>query len=341
MRSSKGTTMSTAIGVVLVTLAGLSTADDSGNSITIINGTVTQGPILSALQQITGDDRKISIRKIEVLTFKAGRLAVRMRTTPPQQLNCMTGCFGKLPTSAQCKNDGWDGVSVSWRCQANVQHGRKLVDTRVRCEAFPEGDKEYILAGSCALDYSLEATASGGGNRGSNTNVIYPTSNTDSHRKSPLQYIIPLIMIAIIVVILFSVFKACSRTKESSGVVMGPPPGQPIGGGGFYGGPGAYPAQPGFNPGYAQPGYAAPVVAPHSNGGGGSALGAGVGGFAAGAATGGLLGYMLGNRGGEHHYSSSGSYGTYESGGGGGGNDEGFNGGGYEISTDFADTVME
>ena len=167
---------------------------------------------------------------------------------------------------------------------------------------------------------------------------------------------------------------------------MGAPPSQP---GGYYGGGGAYPAQPGFNPGYGQPGecgihsqtlllsddsriesfhsrgtaensngvvrkvfltvdcisgYVAPMAAPMAqpSRGGGSALGAGVGGFAAGAATGGLLGYMMGNHGNSGHGYHGGSYGSYGGGGGGDYNagDMG-GGGGYEMSTDFADTAME
>ncbi|XP_022643900.1 store-operated calcium entry-associated regulatory factor-like isoform X1 [Varroa destructor] len=346
----KGHVISTAIGVVLLTLVGLSCADEHARSNNgIVNETVTKDPILTALSQIS-DENRVSIRQINVLTFKAGRLAVRMRTMPPAQLTCLSGCIGELPSSVQCKNEGWDGTSVNWRCEANLQRGRRLENTQVRCEAYPDGDKEYILKGSCALSYSLGGHA---GSASSNPSVRHPSS--DSPRNKPLQYIVPLIMVAILVVILCAVFKTCMRKRDSAGTIMGPPPEQPIGGGGFYGGGGAYPTQPGFNPGFAHPGmeprlyqgyspgYAPPVVAPQPSGGSGSALGAGLGGFAAGAATGGLLGYMMGNRGSDHHhsYSDGGHYGAYggevrndDYGGDGGG-------GGYEMSTDFADTAME
>lgn len=69
--------------------------------------------------------------------------------------SCLSGCIGELPSSVQCKNEGWDGTSVNWRCEANLQRGRRLENTQVRCEAYPDGDKEYILKGSCALSYSL------------------------------------------------------------------------------------------------------------------------------------------------------------------------------------------
>ncbi|XP_003741430.1 store-operated calcium entry-associated regulatory factor [Galendromus occidentalis] len=301
----------------------------------------TSSPILVALSQT--ESLKIKLQDIKFLTFKAGKLATRMRTTPIQQLNCITGCYGELPTSAQCENKGSDGATVSWKCEANVQRGRKLENTRVRCEAFTEGDREYILAGSCVLDYGLGGRASGGSSgSGSRRNLTPPYHSSDSHSKSPFSYIVPIIMIIIAVVIVCAIAKACRRGSESSGVVIGAPPGQQ---GGLYGGGGAYPAQPGFNPGYAQPGYAAPMAAPMAapSRGGGNALGAGLGGFAAGAATGGLLGYMMGNHGNSgHHY---GGYGTYGGGGGGGGGDydggDMGGGGGYEMSTDFADTAME
>jgi len=144
------------------------------------------------------DERlKIRLADIPSLTFKAGGSTRRNRTTPILQLRCIHGCTGDLPKAVRCTNRGFDGVLVSWRCEANLERGRRFEDTRVRCEAFIEGDREYILAGSCGLEYSLGGRAHGGDGRG----VPYypsanhaPCTNPVGHERpttKPAVYVIP------------------------------------------------------------------------------------------------------------------------------------------------------
>lgn len=62
------------------------------------------------------------------------------------------------PTTVQCHNTGSDGVDVQWRCEAELDSDVAFDNVQVSCEGYYAPEDEYILKGSCGLEYSLKYT---------------------------------------------------------------------------------------------------------------------------------------------------------------------------------------
>ena len=61
----------------------------------------------------------------------------------------------------QCYNRGWDGREVQWECKADLEGGVRFGKVEVVCEGYDYPEDDFILAGSCGLEYSLELTKEG------------------------------------------------------------------------------------------------------------------------------------------------------------------------------------
>ena len=56
----------------------------------------------------------------------------------------------------QCINVGWDGRDVQWRCETHdMLLDLKFGRMEVNCEGYESPDDEYVLEGSCGLEYEL------------------------------------------------------------------------------------------------------------------------------------------------------------------------------------------
>ncbi|KAJ3452505.1 hypothetical protein M0813_17361 [Anaeramoeba flamelloides] len=103
----------------------------------------------------------ILLSKIQSLTFKSGAFTNSRRTKSEPNLICMGGNFGcvekYLPQSVTCNNRGsnFDNENVIWECNSNIDHNLQLSDTKVLCEGYRSPNDQYILDGSCVLEYKL------------------------------------------------------------------------------------------------------------------------------------------------------------------------------------------
>lgn len=61
---------------------------------------------------------------------------------------------------------GWDGYDAQWECNADLDNDYKFGEVTVVCEGYDYPEDEYILRGSCALEYTLEYAS--GSNRSYN-----------------------------------------------------------------------------------------------------------------------------------------------------------------------------
>ena len=63
----------------------------------------------------------------------------------------------------RCKNSGsgYDASSVEWTCSAALPPEFKLGSTDVICEGYDGPDDEYVLKGSCGVEYRLSLTELG------------------------------------------------------------------------------------------------------------------------------------------------------------------------------------
>ena len=56
---------------------------------------------------------------------------------------------------------GSDGQAVQWECKANLNTKVRFGKVEVVCEGYDYPEDDFILAGSCGLEYSLELTKEG------------------------------------------------------------------------------------------------------------------------------------------------------------------------------------
>lgn len=106
---------------------------------------------------------QINIRDIQVLTFQKGMFTTARRVSPIPQLKRVGGAVTTSyePSTVQCKNVGWDGSRVNWKCQADMDEKYRFGSIEVVCEGFNHPGDQYVLVGSCGLEYTLEYTTKG------------------------------------------------------------------------------------------------------------------------------------------------------------------------------------
>ena len=109
--------------------------------------------------------KKIQLKDVKVLTLHQGQMTKGRRVNPVPQLNCIGGdakFHSKLhPRVVQCTNQGWDGQDYQWECKADMSDNVRFGVIQVSCEGYDNPDDEYVLAGSCGLNYNLEFTEAG------------------------------------------------------------------------------------------------------------------------------------------------------------------------------------
>merc|ERR1711963_837321 len=164
---------------------------------------------------------KIRLRDVQVLTLRAGEMTTGRRSSPVPQLSCVGGSGagrGWEPQVVQCYNRGWDGRDVQWEFKADMEGTVRFGKVEVICEGYDYAEDDYILAGSCGLEYTLELTregkqqnsysGSGGGgwfsNQKSNSysNYGYDASQSTSGLSD-------LIIIVVACILIYAFYKTC------------------------------------------------------------------------------------------------------------------------------------
>ncbi|XP_006167251.2 store-operated calcium entry-associated regulatory factor [Tupaia chinensis] len=110
------------------------------------------------------DPGRMLLRDVKALTLHAGRYTASRRLDPVPQLKCVGGtarCDSHTPTVVQCHNRGWDGYDVQWECKADLDVAYKFGETVVSCEGYESPEDQYVLRGSCGLEYQLDYTELG------------------------------------------------------------------------------------------------------------------------------------------------------------------------------------
>ena len=65
------------------------------------------------------------------------------------------------PEHVQCTNKGFDGQDFQWECKADMSDNVRFGMISVSCEGYDHPNDDYVLAGSCGLNYNLEFTEAG------------------------------------------------------------------------------------------------------------------------------------------------------------------------------------
>ncbi len=116
-------------------------------------------PILCAIAVcVAYRDGRVHPRDIEVITLRAGSYTNGRRSLRIPQLLAVEAPSDVAwrPDSVQCTHVGWDGRDVQWRCETHdMPSDLKFGRMEVNCEGYESPDDEYVLEGSCGLEYEL------------------------------------------------------------------------------------------------------------------------------------------------------------------------------------------
>jgi len=114
----------------------------------------------------SGLDR-VYLRSITALIFSENGRARSQNGPGKPQLRCVGGSASGFfwfsdyyPHVVQCRNIGWDGASIQWSCEGQLNKGIAFgPDTQVICEPYDDDKSDgYVLRGSCRLEYTLNFT---------------------------------------------------------------------------------------------------------------------------------------------------------------------------------------
>ncbi|XP_034044320.1 store-operated calcium entry-associated regulatory factor [Thalassophryne amazonica] len=117
---------------------------------------------MDTVRSLSGDS--VLLRDVQVLTLYKDRYTTARRSRPVLQLQCVggsAGCHSFVPQVVQCQNKGWDGVDVQWECKTDMDSAYRFGPIEVTCEGYNHPHDDYILKGSCGLEYTLELTEEG------------------------------------------------------------------------------------------------------------------------------------------------------------------------------------
>ncbi|XP_008055003.1 store-operated calcium entry-associated regulatory factor [Carlito syrichta] len=110
------------------------------------------------------DPERMLLRDVKALTLYSDRYTTSRRLDPIPQLKCVggtAGCDSYTPKVIQCQNKGWDGYDVQWECKTDLDIAYKFGKTVVSCEGYDSSEDQYVLRGSCGLEYNLDYTEVG------------------------------------------------------------------------------------------------------------------------------------------------------------------------------------
>jgi len=104
---------------------------------------------------------RIRLRDVNAIVLHKDQLTESRRSKAVPQLKCTGRYCDEAPSSVMCKNMGFDGRDVTWKCEADLSNDVVFGKTEVSCEGYDHPNDEYILAGSCGLEYTLELSPEG------------------------------------------------------------------------------------------------------------------------------------------------------------------------------------
>ena len=116
----------------------------------------------TSARRFSKDKDAVRLESIKALTFQKDKDTTHRRVSALPQLSCIggSGCQYFQPESVRCVNSGssYDASSIEWTCTASLPPEVKLGSTDVVCEGYDNPDDDYVLKGSCALEYRLLLT---------------------------------------------------------------------------------------------------------------------------------------------------------------------------------------
>jgi hypothetical protein len=122
---------------------------------------------------------------------------------------------------------GWDGRSIQWECKADMDEKYRLGHIEVICEGYDHPNDEYILVGSCGLEYTLEYTEKGKTQKYKGFNRRRTTVRPQFEEPRSSNGIPFLVVLIIIGAIAFMLYSICNSPKRPTSARTHTPPYNP------------------------------------------------------------------------------------------------------------------
>lgn len=252
--------------------------------------------LLVTLFSVSARSDRIRLKDVETLTLYSDKWTTARRSAPVKQLACVGGsCNRASMETVQCYNRGFDGNDIQWECKADLPSNYKFGRLEVSCEGYEYPNDDYILTGSCGLEYTISEVSK-------TSNSYFPSysnskTNVNDGNGSSMLTIVVVVGAAIA---LYFYLRPNNRQGQNN-----------TGGRSWFNSNPSAPPQPGFRPDYYGTSSAGASNAPPPPGfrpdnygtsgdssktSGTSSAGSSNGpGFFSGMATGSFLGYMFGS----------------------------------------------
>ncbi|KAK6433227.1 hypothetical protein LTR95_010599 [Oleoguttula sp. CCFEE 5521] len=185
----------------------------------------------------------ILLSTVKSLTLHANSLTTSRRLAPVPQLTCVGGSASKFADVVEvmrCTNSGrgYGKEDVEWTCQAELPEEFKLGSTQVVCEGYEGPEDEYVLRGSCGVEFRLVLTGKGEERYGREPSGLFGKGSGGEGRGKGLgetlfQLVFWGLFIGIIGLIVYSVYTNNGNAGGNAGRRR---PGGGWGGGGWGGG---------------------------------------------------------------------------------------------------------
>jgi len=108
---------------------------------------------------------RVLLSDVTSVTLHHGGMTTGRRSSPIPQASCVGGSARcpnwARPSVIQCTNKGSDGVDAQWECVAELDSQVKFGVTDMVCEGYDYPTDDYVLVGSCGLEYTLDWTDEG------------------------------------------------------------------------------------------------------------------------------------------------------------------------------------
>nr|XP_027199987.1 store-operated calcium entry-associated regulatory factor-like [Dermatophagoides pteronyssinus] len=111
------------------------------------------------IEVVAGQENdRIKLKDVDSLTFHSGSLTKSRRNEAVAQLTCVGDdyCNQVNVSTVTCYNNRTVNNFILWHCEADLPSNYALVQKNISCEGYDSPEDEYILVGSCSLQYYLE-----------------------------------------------------------------------------------------------------------------------------------------------------------------------------------------